>query len=504
MEIGESLDRIGPLVAKALPAHLLGVWQFDLDRQQIEPAALGECRTGASTVALGGRALANGTDFQRVLDWASSRQTRRASRDRDDVVALLAIAPTGDSIVGPLFSDEGPIGALVAWAAEAGSFTGAHESLVRTLLEPLAVALANDRRLHELRRLREALEADKRALLSRLGRQEVTDAIVGADAGFRPVMERVEQVARTDAPVLILGETGTGKEVVARAIHAHSRRAAGPIMRVNCGALPSGLVDSELFGHERGSFTGAIDTRRGWFERADGGTIFLDEIGELPPEAQVRLLRVLQDGTFERVGGHKPLHADVRVIAATHRDLHDMVGRGAFREDLWYRIGVFPIRLPPLRERLEDIPALAAFFAGRTGVRLGGRPLVPTPADIAFLLAYDWPGNVRELAAVIERAAILGDGRTLRIASALGVARPRPKDAAHAAQPTSASSTERGGTLDEAVIDRIEQTLVQCHGRIEGPFGAAARLGVNPHTLRARMRKLGIDWARFRHASSPR
>ena len=241
-------------------------------------------------------------------------------------------------------------------------------------------------------------------------------------------------------PVLILGETGTGKEVVARAVHSRSGRAAGPFLRVNCGAIPPELVDSELFGHERGSFTGATARRQGWFERADGGTLFLDEIGELTAAVQVRLLRILQDGSFERVGGQQPLHADVRLIAATHQDLQAMVAAGRFRADLWYRIHVFPIRLPPLRERPEDIPDLARHFALRAAQRLGLMPQAPEPPDIALLLAYPWPGNVRELAAVMERAAILGDGRRLAVAEALGggvlpapplaVARRRYRDAA--------------------------------------------------------------------------
>src|SRR6185503_15711772 len=197
-------------------------------------------------------------------------------------------------------------------------------------------------------------------------------------------------------------------------------RAAGPIVRVNCGAIPSELVDSELFGHERGSFTGALATRKGWFERADGGTLFLDEIGELPLAAQVRLLRILQDGTFERVGAQRPQSCDVRLVAATHRDLREMVAAGTFRQDLWYRISVFPVRLPSLRERPGDVPHLAAHFAASAGKRLGGAPLTVSPDDLALLLAYPWPGNVRELAAVLERAAILGDGRHLEVAAALG------------------------------------------------------------------------------------
>ncbi|MSP54476.1 MAG: sigma-54-dependent Fis family transcriptional regulator [Myxococcales bacterium] len=352
------------------------------------------------------------------------------------------------------------------------------------MLEPFAVALANDLRLHELARLREAAEQDRTALLSRLARQDVSDAIVGAERGLREVMARVHQVAPTDAPVLILGETGAGKEVVARTIHAHSRRHGGPFLRVNCGAIPTELVDSELFGHERGSFTGAIAQRKGWFERADGGTLFLDEVAELPAAAQVRLLRVLQDGSFERVGGQTTHTADVRIIAATHRDMATMVRDGSFRQDLWYRVSVFPILLPSLRDRRDDIPSLARHFAERAGMRLFGRPLELGREDIAPLQSYDWPGNVRELAAVIERAAILGNGHTLQIVPALGVL-PSLGGASRGA---------RGPDPDNA----IEAVLQRTRGRIEGPFGAAAALGVNPHTLRSRMRKLGIEWGRFR------
>ncbi|MBN8612416.1 MAG: sigma 54-interacting transcriptional regulator, partial [Deltaproteobacteria bacterium] len=291
----------------------------------------------------------------------------------------------------------------------------ARESLAR-LCDPFAAALANDRRLHTIERLRAAAEADNRALLSRLSRRSIVDGIVGEEAGLRLVMERVAQVAQTDVPVLLLGETGSGKEVVARAIHERSARREGPMVRVNCGAIPAELIDSELFGHEKGAFTGAIATKQGWFERADGGTLLLDEVGELSLPAQVRLLRILQEGTLERVGGPRTLHVDVRIVAATHRDLHQMVEDGSFREDLWYRLSVFPLRLPPLRERLEDLPQLVSHFAARAGTRLGGSPLVPTSEDLSLLAAYPWPGNVRELGAVIERAAILGHGKHLETA----------------------------------------------------------------------------------------
>ncbi len=315
----------------------------------------------------------------------------------------------------------------------------------------------------------------------------LADAIVGAEAGLSEVMAAVRKVARTDSPVLILGETGTGKEVVARAVHQQSPRAKGPFLRVNCGAIPHELIDSELFGHERGSFTGAVATRRGWFERADGGTLFLDEIGELTPAAQVRLLRVLQDGSFIRVGGERTLSVDVRLVAATNRDLHRAVREGGFREDLWFRIAVFPIPLPPLRDRLLDLPALAAHFSLRAAERLGLPPRMPDAADLAMLAAYTWPGNVRELASVIERAAILGDGRRLEVERALGVIRP-PRVSAPEPDMTGVPETLESGTRRQ-----IQAALETCLGRVEGPHGAARALGINPHTLRSKMRKLGIS-----------
>ena len=382
-------------------------------------------------------------------------------------------------------------------------FSRTQIDLLASLAEPLAAALDNDARLHEIAALREAAEADRRSLLNRFGRKDVGDTIVGEDSGLRQVMQRVDMVSRSDVPVLILGETGTGKELVARAIHNRSDRHSGPFIRVNCGAIPRELIDSQLFGHEKGSFTGAADTRQGWFERADMGTLFLDEIGELPLDAQVRFLRVLQDGFVERVGGAEPIRVNVRVVAATHRDLASMVRESAFREDLWYRIAVFPILLPPLRERTEDIPAMARHFAERAAVRFGLAPVVPKDADIRLLQTYDWPGNIRELGTVIDRAAILGNGRTLELAAALGLAAPRrparsrhrrcePHPSPHRAAPANVQ------TLEAAMKSHIEAALRATHGRIEGRHGAARLLAINPHTLRARMRKLKIDWSAFR------
>jgi transcriptional regulator with GAF, ATPase, and Fis domain len=397
-------------------------------------------------------------------------------------------------LLGPLAGPDGPLGVVVVAGTRGNPLGAADEELLRGLLAPLAFALSHDRLVHTVERLEEAVEADRRALTQPL---DVAASIIGAETGLREVMDRVELVAATDAPVLILGETGSGKEVIARAVHAGSRRRGGPVMRVNCGAIPPDLVDSELFGHERGSFTGAVNERKGWFERADGGTLFLDEVAELSLGAQVRLLRILQDGSFEKVGGHRTQSVDVRIVAATHRDLSELVAERRFREDLYYRINVFPIRLPPLRERRQDLAALAGHFARRAGMRLGASPLILTADDVDLLLAYDWPGNVRELAAVVERAAILGNGRRLDLQRALGSV-PAPGTAAKAAPPPVPLPDAPFATLDQAMSMHVEAALTKTGGRIEGSAGAAKLLGINPHTLRARMRKLGVEWKRFR------
>jgi transcriptional regulator with GAF, ATPase, and Fis domain len=520
IDIDESLARIAPILAQTLPVTRVLVRRVDREAQRLVTIAEGSvaqepAAPPAARSDLDGAALALVTGWLKQ-DQVQSWRAGESSALRRALASEAAGAPPRALVAGPLRD----AGDGVADGAADGLLLveGADElveraNVVALLLEPVAVALANDRRLHEMARLREAAEAENRALLSRLQRNDITESVVGADSGLKDVMTRVEQVSRTDAPVLILGETGSGKEVVARSIHVKSRRSGGPFLRVNCGAIPSELVDSELFGHERGSFTGALAQRKGWFERADGGTLFLDEIAELPAAAQVRLLRVLQDGSFERVGGQHALNVDVRIVAATHRDMQQMIADGRFRQDLWFRISVFPIALPSLRERRQDVGPLARHFAERAGLRLHGVPLVLGDDDIARLESYPWPGNVRELAAVIERAAILGDGRHLEIGGALGGAAATVAVSA-AARPAAAPSNPASpdadhasldgahASLDAAMIRHIEEALAATGGRIEGPAGAAARLDVNPHTLRSRMRKLGIDWRRFRPGSS--
>ncbi len=317
------------------------------------------------------------------------------------------------------------------------------------------------------------------------------EEIVGSSAAMKKVFERVQRVAATDSTVLISGETGTGKELIARAIHSTSRRKDRPLIKLNCAALPTGLVESELFGHEKGAFTGAVERRIGRFTLANGGTIFLDEIGEMPPDVQAKVLRVLQEQEFEPVGSAKTLKVDVRVIAATNRDLARAVAEGSFRADLYYRLAVFPISLPPLRERTEDIPALVYYFVGKYAAKIGRTIERVEPPTIDQLAAYPWPGNIRELENVVERAIILSPGTTLEVEpDFLRV----PAGAGTPAAPTAAARPPSGeaATLDEAQRRQILATLERTRWVIDGPKGAAQILGLHPNTLRSRMKKLGI------------
>jgi formate hydrogenlyase transcriptional activator len=340
--------------------------------------------------------------------------------------------------------------------------------------------------LAEVRALTERLEAENAYL-----RDDTLDPargrdIVGQSRPLRDVLLRVEQVAPTDATVLVLGETGVGKELVAKAIHEKSGRRESSFVKVHCAALPATLIESELFGHEKGAFTGATARKLGRFELADGGTIFLDEIGELPLDLQAKLLRVLQDGEMERLGSETTRTVDVRVIAATNRDLRAAVRTGSFRADLYYRLAVFPIEVPPLRERKDDVPLLVWYMLGQLRATLG-KSIDQVPASVmARLVAYDWPGNVRELRNVLERAAIISRGSTLRLDDTFeAIGAPHKTAAVVAGFPTA--------TLEDLERAHIVEVLAACQGHIRGQGKAAERLGLNPSTLYSRMKKLGIE-----------
>jgi transcriptional regulator with GAF, ATPase, and Fis domain len=312
--------------------------------------------------------------------------------------------------------------------------------------------------------------------------------IIGASAALQGVLARARMVAPTESSVLVSGETGTGKDLLARAIHAWSRRADGPFVSVNCAAIPQTLIASELFGHERGAFTGALQRRLGRFELAAGGTLFLDEVGELPPETQVMLLRVLQEREFERIGGSTPTRADVRVIAATNRDLRLAIAEGRFRSDLFYRLSVFPLEMPPLRERAGDVRLLADHFVRRAARSLGKPIRTSDPAALERLAAYSWPGNVRELQNVIERSVIVCESETFTLDPSWSEGRPALVEPRAAIDPVTTATT----TLDAIQRDAILRALHSRNWVIGGPHGAAALLGIKRTTLQARMQKLGI------------
>jgi formate hydrogenlyase transcriptional activator len=335
----------------------------------------------------------------------------------------------------------------------------------------------------------ERLRSENLALREEIDHASMFEEIIGSSKPLRNVLRQVAKVAPTDSTVLILGATGTGKELIARAIHQRSNRSKRAFIRVNCAAIPPSLLASELFGHEKGAFTGATERRLGRFESANGGTLFLDEIGDIPAETQIALLRVLQEREFERVGSNQSISVDVRLLAATHRDLKAAVAAGTFREDLFYRLNVFPISIPSLRERADDIPLLVEYLAGRAAKRAGKKIRQVKQSTMDLFKAYSWPGNIRELQNVVERAVILCEGETLSV----------DENWFTYAQPQPASGTE---TFTESLSDReremIEAALRESRGRISGPYGAAKKLGIPRQTLDSKIASLGIDKSRFK------
>jgi len=375
-------------------------------------------------------------------------------------------------------------GLLVLATSGENKFSEEHKDLISTLKEPFSIAMSNALKHREVLKLKELLIDDNRYLHHEM-RKLSGEEIIGSNYGLKDVMHKVQQVSNLDCPVLLHGETGVGKDVIANAIHYTSSRSKGPFISINCGAIPDSLIDSELFGHEKGAFTGAIAQKRGRFERAENGTIFLDEVGELPPAVQVRLLRVLQNKEIERVGGTLTIKLNIRIIAATNRNLEEMIASKTFREDLWFRLNVFPIHVPPLRERRVDIPAFVQYFIEQISkeMKLKKYPSI-VPGALDSLMLYDWPGNVRELQNVIERAIIINPEGPIEFDSI--TAKPSGADL----------SNMEAINLDKAIANHIMKVLNLTNGKVHGKGGAAEKLGVNPSTLRNRMNKLGIDYKR--------
>jgi transcriptional regulator with GAF, ATPase, and Fis domain len=379
-------------------------------------------------------------------------------------------------------------------------FNKDHVALILQLNEPFAIAVSNSIRYRKIEAYKELLEDDNKYLNEELTRIGGGRELIGADSGLKSVMELVQQVAPMDSPVLLLGETGVGKELVARKLHQLSPRRNGPFIDVNCGAIPESLIDSVLFGHEKGAFTGAESMIRGRFERAQNGTIFLDEIGELNHDAQVRLLRVLQEKKIERVGGTKSINLNVRLIAATHRNLGRMIKQGRFRRDLFFRISVFPIFISPLRERKYDIPVLVQHFIEKKCkvMNLGVTPTLK-PGAMDSLIDYAWPGNVRELENEVERALILSRGMPISFKNVTSSDSNiiTASNVIASNEDNRYESTEGEDlNLDRVIAGQIQKAMVKAKGKVDGKGGAAQLLGINPRTLRHRMRKLKIPFGR--------
>ena len=396
----------------------------------------------------------------------------------DEDVSSIIILPM--ELHGEVFGG----GVLVLTTSGENKFSEEQRDLISTLKEPFSIAMSNALKHKEVLKLKELLIDDNKYLHHEI-RKLSGEEIIGSNYGLKEVMHKVQQVSNLDCPVLLHGETGVGKDVIANAIHYTSSRSKGPFISINCGAIPDSLIDSELFGHEKGAFTGAISQKRGRFERAENGTIFLDEVGELLPAVQVRLLRVLQNKEIERVGGTSSIKLNIRIIAATNRNLEEMIANKTFREDLWFRLNVFPIHVPPLRERRVDIPAFVQYFIEQISkeMKLKKYPAL-VPGALDSLMLYDWPGNVRELQNVIERAIIINPGGPIEF--------------------DSLTTKSSGGNLsnmevinlDKAIANHIIKVLNLTNGKVHGKGGAADKLGVNPSTLRNRMNKLGIDYKR--------
>ena len=492
LEIEEAMSSFVGYLDQFMPASAIFLMLYDSD--------YGAMRTIAEATIDNGRKTDRITTLpQAGRDYMVNMASLIKQEKRHPVIVVNQ--PENDPVSRTMVEDHDTpdTSLLIMWLAIEGNFIGIvviecngkdqynndHAGLLALLTEPFTTAVLNHLKHQEVLTLKERLLDDNR-YLHREMKRIIGENIIGENFGLKNVMEMVRQVAPLDSPVLLLGETGVGKDVIANAIQNASTRAGGPFVTVNCGAIPETLLDSELFGHEKGAFTGALTQKRGLFERADRGTIFLDEIGELPPQAQVRLLRVLQNHEIERVGGTAAIKVDIRIIAATNRNLEEMIKSNTFREDLWFRLNVFPMLIPPLRDRKMDIPSLVQHFIDRKTRTLNRKEYpVLAPGAIDTLVDYHWPGNVRELENIIERALILNRGEPLSFHHLLNPASTREI-------PFSLPRSEKFLKMDEMIIEHIKRALEMAQGRIQGSGGAAELLDMNPNTLRSRMRKLGI------------
>jgi transcriptional regulator with GAF, ATPase, and Fis domain len=468
-------DRGGPLVA--------------LDPQRHQPTQQQEITAMYQQVGglLQAAGLYAGNDFRQL---AVRYPAMRYAYDEHRVRAMLVV---------PIWQRAEGAAVLLLASPSANGFTPDSLATVQSLVPQITLALENLFAFEQIEELKAQVEQERTYLIDEINTDRPTDGLIGTSPALQQVRQRIGQVAGTDATVLITGETGTGKEVVARALHHASPRQARALVKINCAALPAQLIESELFGHEKGAFTGAVERRIGKFELADGGTIFLDEVGELPLDLQAKLLRVLQEREFERLGGNRVLHTDARVLAATNRVLEDEVRAGRFRADLYYRLNVFPIQLAPLRERPQDIAPLVQHYLVSLSKRLARPVRAIRPADLAALQAYPWPGNIRELEHVLEQAIIVSQGQWLEFGGFMAAPVLRALPAAPLAAPTApeaptplADDNAPLKTLREQERDHILVALRRTGGRVSGVQGAAALLDINPKTLEARMKKLGI------------
>ncbi len=482
LSLDEALAHALPKLAQRIPADALFLIVRDCATDYIRPVAYAtnaanlekdERFTSDALIKVDGSAW-HGARLPAILNRPAETPHIRQLFQR---VGL----PTTLSVLSIRLDDfDGYSGSLGVFANGNDQYTPEHARVLDLLRVPFNIALINALRYEQAVELRDRLHEDNLALRRRL--HQAQNEVVGAQNGLRHVMDLVERVAPTQSPVLLQGETGVGKEVIATTVHDLSPRRNRPMVSINCGAIPESLIESELFGHERGAFTDASSTRIGLFERAAGSTVFLDEVGELPMAAQSKLLRVLQSREFERIGGAATLLADVRVIAATHRELEGMVSAGTFREDLYYRLNVYPIHIPPLRQRADDIPLLVTYFMESRAreMNLAKHPRLAENA-LEQLLAYPWPGNVRELRNVIERALILYQDEPLQFL-----------DLATHSLVGEPGGEPRLGTLREAERTAIMRAIEAASGKIKGRGGAAELLGLNPSTLRNKMLRLGI------------